>query len=383
MPSIVNPSNKITFLLYSLERGGAERVASIITNQLIKKQNINLILINGPINYPLSQNIKIKKLRKVYTQRWMRTLTFPLVLFKLWKYLKKEEITTLYSFDTLPNLINCSLKYFKKNHISYLRVSNHTSTQFTSSKWRDTIFLNLIRLLYPKANRIIVNTYRIKEDLIKEFKLKNTIKLIQNPINISYIKKCKEGNFSSPKNFIFINVAGFRIQKNHNLLVEAFAKIRHLNAQLWLVGIGKEMANIIEKVTNLNLTSQIHFLDYQANPFKYMAAANCMVLSSDYEGLPNVLIEGLACGLPIISTDCPSGPREIIAPKTNYKNTLKEGIEIVEYGILTPVGNADCLAHAMEKVYYDKSFQNPEKYMNRAKAYDVKTILKQYEAFFL
>ena len=65
--------------------------------------------------------------------------------------------------------------------------------------------------------------------------------------------------------------------------------------------------------------------------------------------------------------------------KTNYKNTLKKEIEVTEYGILTPVGKAEYLAQAMEKIYGDKSFQHPKKYMNRAKEYDVKTILKQFE----
>lgn len=374
-----------TFLLYSLERGGAERVASILTNHLVKKQKINLILINGPIQYPLSNQIKIKKLRKIYTHRWIRLLTMPIVLLRLYQYLRKENISTLYSFDTLPNILNCTLNFFLKQFNTYIRVSSHPSTRFVNSNLRNSIFKYLIQWLYPKAKKILINSSGIGADLKINFGIDNKIELFPNPINLSYIQSQNETQFTSLEKFTFIQIANFYPVKNHNLSITAFARIKHLNVQLWLIGSGKEMVAIKEKVISLGLTSQVHFLNYQSNPFQYMAAANCMVLSSLFEGSPNVLLEGLACGLPIISTDCPSGPREIIAPETDYRKNLKkgEGMEIVKYGILTPIEDIDCLAKAMEKVYHDSSFQNRKKYKQRAKDFDINKIIKQFEALLM
>lgn len=119
-------------------------------------------------------------------------------------------------------------------------------------------------------------------------------------------------------------------------------------------------------------------LGRQSNPYKYISQADCFVFSSNYEGFPNVLLEALACGLPIISTDCMSGPREILAPNSEPSFQIKDNIEDAEYGVLTPVDDSEKLAAAMEMMMEDESLRDSyrSKARHRAKEFDKDRIIR-------
>ena len=134
-----------------------------------------------------------------------------------------------------------------------------------------------------------------------------------------------------------------------------------------------------QKVSDLGMNDKVIFCGFDNNPFKYVSRSDCFVLSSDVEGFPNVLIEALACGKPVISTDCSSGPRELLAPATDLHHRAINNYEIGEYGILTPVNDVIALAAAMKKMYEDSALRNrfSEIAAGRAQQFDVDEI-KQY-----
>jgi glycosyltransferase involved in cell wall biosynthesis len=131
-----------------------------------------------------------------------------------------------------------------------------------------------------------------------------------------------------------LTVGSLKDQKNHSLLLHAFAAISHPDARLMLLGKGENEAGLRALASDLRIADRVIFAGFSADPSPFYATADLFALSSDYEGLPTVLIEALSFGLPVVSTDCPSGPSEI----------LQGG----HFGTLVPVGDAQALARAME-----------------------------------
>jgi len=131
-------------------------------------------------------------------------------------------------------------------------------------------------------------------------------------------------------------------QKGYRYLLDAFAVIRReTGAHLWILGEGPERAAIERQIATLRLGDAVALLGFQKNPYAYMAAADVFVLSSLYEGFGNVIVEAMATGRPVVSTDCPSGPREIISDGTD--------------GLLVPPADAGALAAAIARVLRDRA----------------------------
>ena len=151
-----------------------------------------------------------------------------------------------------------------------------------------------------------------------------------------------------------------------------------------MVGNGVMEEELKQKVSDFGIKNKVVFCGWDNNPFMYVSRANCFVLSSDVEGFPNVLIEALACGKAVISTDCSSGPRELLAPATDLHHRAINNYEIGEYGILTPVNDVIALAAAMKKMYEDnallKKFE--EKAKARAQQFDVDEIKEYFHVAF-
>ncbi len=145
------------------------------------------------------------------------------------------------------------------------------------------------------------------------------------------------GNFR----YHLIAIGNLKKQKNYQMLLEAFAEVcHHLDVGLVILGEGLERKALERKVNRLSLHNRVRFPGFDSNPSRWLRAADALVLSSDYEGLPTVLIEALAVGKPVVSTSCPHGPSEII---------VKECL-----GRLTPVGDVHGLANAIRETLLRK-----------------------------
>jgi glycosyltransferase involved in cell wall biosynthesis len=122
--------------------------------------------------------------------------------------------------------------------------------------------------------------------------------------------------------------------KNHQLLLRAFARLDRPDARLMFVGDGNGREALLSLARELDVAERVIFAGFRSDPTPFYLTADLFVLSSDYEGFGNVIVEAMACGTPVVSTDCPSGPGEIL--------------EGGRYGRLVPVGNAPALAHAIK-----------------------------------
>lgn len=156
----------------------------------------------------------------------------------------------------------------------------------------------------------------------------------QRPMPEPEARAMADALWACPSGQRILNVGSFKDQKNQPLLLRAFAEMRHKQARLMLLGQGENGQSLRTLAADLRIEDRVIFAGFHPDPAPFYATADMFALSSDYEGLPTVLIEALSFGLPVVSTDCPSGPAEI----------LQGG----RFGRLVPVGDAPALARAMD-----------------------------------
>ncbi len=364
----------ISILIYSLASGGAERQVSYMVNSLYKHYDITLVLMNDTIHYKIPQSLKIVYLEKSdpFESGIKKLLKLPLLGWKYKRFCKKNGIDVSLSFMTRPNYINAFAKLFGNRAKTIISERSMFSLQYSYNNLQSFINKKLVHL-YKLADKVIANSQGNSQDLLK-YGIKSDV--IYNMIDLEAIQNLKKESLDLKKEgFTFVTIGRLDKGKNHKLLLEA---LKELDAKLWIIGDGELREDLGLKVKELGIEGKVNFLGKQKNPYKFLAKADSFVFASNHEGFPNVLLEALACKLPIVSTDCKSGPREILAPATKYIDL--NDIELAEYGILTPVGDIENMKKAMELMIKDSALRNNyhTKALKRAKEFDKDIILKRW-----
>lgn len=330
----------IAIIIHELAGGGAERVASNLSLHLSDDIYNKYIIVNDNerIEYPYRGEL-ISLETKATSSIVGKLFNIIKRVFKLRKIKRDYQIDTTISLLSDANLNNI---LSRKTDKLILSVRNFISKEATG--FYGTIFKLSIKLLYNKADMVVAVSNAIKKDLVRNFGLKeNKIKVIYNFYDIEKINELAKEEIEEKYIHIFNNptiITAGRLskQKGQWHLIRAFKWVKKEvpDAKLVILGQG-ELKNYLQKlVIDLELESDVYFLGFQKNPFKYIAKSTIYVLPSLYEGFPNALCEAMACGIPVISSDCKSGPREILAPDTNFE-VEAQNIEYSKYGILVPV----------------------------------------------
>jgi len=337
----------IGFLIPSLHKGGTERVVSTLSQHFSDRINVFIILHDAQnVMYDYEgELIDLNLNTKWYIHNSIGLLKGS---YKLKEIKNDNNIDIIISFLTHSNQINL-ISSFLENRCAKTIISVR-SYQSRRSKFffRSSIEYIFKYKLYDKSDSIVAISKGVKYDLKKNFGITNkNIETIYNPCDVEKIKKLAKSNISYDKlrhvfkfNNIIISVGNLKIAKGQWHLLRAFRKVNDEfpNTNLVLIGEDRGLINYFKVlVKKLGLENNIFFLGFQENPFKYLAKSDIFVLSSLFEGFGNVIIEAMACGLPIISTDCRAGPREILAPDTDFRKEIKDDIEYAKYGVLTPV----------------------------------------------
>jgi N-acetylgalactosamine-N,N'-diacetylbacillosaminyl-diphospho-undecaprenol 4-alpha-N-acetylgalactosaminyltransferase len=376
---------KLLIFINTLQTGGAERVVSLLLDHLKDEFEIHLALYSNYVDYPIPSQIKLLDLQQPLVQnKFIRFLKLPQISLKVYRYCKKNGINNSVAFLYRPCYINAIMKSFLgyKGRVIMCEGTHQTTMQESHSAIYRMFSKFMVMYSYKRADIILANSYAIQTDLVENFKIKTPVRVIYNPVDLQLIKT----NAAEAPGFVFeqgvfhfITVGNLRKEKNQLLLIQAFFILKNLPCKLLIVGAGVMDEELRQKVQDLGLMDKIIFCGFDKNPFKYVSRSDCFVLSSNVEGFPNVLIEALACGKPVISTDCSSGPRELLAPGTDLHHRAINNYEIGEFGILTPVKDVISLANAMKKMMEDASLRNQfaAKAAKRAEQFDVDEI-KQY-----
>jgi len=357
---------KVFFLVNSLEMGGAERVISEISPLLKNKFDVEILTLKSGKFYDI--NVKQTSLLNSNSNLTM-LFAFPYYVWKLRKTAKQYPDCKIVSFLEWSNFVNILAV---KNATISLRIALSFFKGF-----KGAIYGLLISWLYPKAGVIIVNSEENKFDLAGKLNIDpSRIKVVYNPQDFGKIAKLKaekvEPEFLEwiKGTKVFISVGRLDEQKRYDILINAFRKLADKDAKNVLVVIGdgplKDKLELL--IERLNLQENVFLIGKRSNVFKYLGKADYFVYSSSAEGFPNVLLEAMSVGLPIITSDFKTGARELIAPGLEF---YKE-IEYPHYGpngVLLSLKDFDLL-----RVKLDKLKQNQE----GIKRFDVGNVVKQW-----
>lgn len=375
---------KIAIFTYSLLGGGAERVVSNLLLGLEKDFDIHLILMNDIIDYPIPKNQKIHYIENsnMYESEWKKFAKIPMLAWRLKNYCNQEKIELVLAVMNRPNYIASLAKKIGIKSNVYISERFYTPFFCNNNSFSGKIKSFLVRNLYPLADKLLPNSKGTALALKDIFHVNIPMTVVKNPVDIDNIRNKMNEEVDDVKfeSFTFVCLAAFRFEKNHEMLIDAFAQLKGMSCKLLLIGKGILKATIQQKVDSLGLNEQVQFVEFTRNPYKYLAKSQCFILPSNSEGFPNVLLESMACELPIIATDCRTGPRELLHPKTDAGIELKSGIEKGQYGILTTPNNASSMAEAMELVMKNPEILDAYKslLLSRAKEFDRATVIDEF-----
>ena len=327
---------KITLFLPSLHGGGAERIMVYLANGFAQRGfAVDLVLVKAEGPY----------LSLVCDQVRVIDLNCPRVLASLPSlicYLKREKPHAILSTLDHANVIAIIARALTRGSqkIAVRVAYNIAAGKLHTKSIRHRMTAELVKYTYNWVDQVIAVSQGVAEDLVKSHNVPhNLVTTIYNPAITPELLHQAQEPFNHPwfapgKPPVILGVGRLTKQKDFATLIRAFAHLnQHYSAQLMILGEGEDRAKLESLVRTLDLEQQVSLPGFVDNPFPYMKQASVFVLPSCYEGMPNALLQAMACGTPVVSTDCPSGPREI----------LEDG----KWGQLVPVGDVEAIAKAI------------------------------------
>ena len=352
---------RIALFISTMGSGGAERVALSLAKGFVQKgHSVDLILVNadGPLLEEVYKGVKIIDLKK------NRTFSS---IYCLAKYLRKNKYDTLISFMNHANtcaLISAKLAFFN-GKIVVTEHSSITSSLINQQGFKNRIILLLMRYIYRYADHVIAVSEELAMELKSYLKLPN-ISFIFNPIDI----KDEENHtdlipfeWTDSTQPLIIGVGRLTTAKSFDLLIRSFKDVNNtVPSRLIILGEGDQRDKLEKLIEELKLKNKVLLPGLVSNPHVYMKNAKVFVLSSSWEGFGLVIAEALALGITVVSTDCHSGPSEI----------LEQG----KWGYLVPVNDQQKLNEAIILALTNPL--NPDKLKERARLFSIENITGEY-----
>ncbi len=353
---------KVIVFMPSIEGGGVEKNVFIVTNYLANKiGEVSLITISKKYKSKFNKFVKFKTLYSSLWDKMPRRIKYFLSIYLLISEIIKDRKKVVFAFQAnIYCIIICKLLFIKV-------IVRSNSAPFGWSK--NPIKRMLFKFLLNKADDIMVNSLEFKKDIKKEFNV-NSI-CIYNPLNKNEILKLSKQKakrfFNKKKNLKILNIGRYTEQKDQITLIKSLKLIKNkVDFEAIIVGKGILKKELASNIKNLNLSKNVKLINFLKNPYPIINQSNLIILSSRYEGLPNVLLEALVLKKFIISSNCRTGPKEIL---NNGKG-----------GYLFKVGDHNDLANKI--MFYNKNKNLCKSMINfsykNLKRFDLETNLKKY-----
>lgn len=333
----------IAIFLPSLRGGGAERVMVTLANGFAARgHRVDLVLARaeGPYLAEVAPNVRIVDLDRG------RVLAS---LLPLAQYLRRERPDAMLSALNHANIIAVWARMLARVPVRLVVSERNSLTHFTG--FRARMFLGLMRRAYHRADAVVSVTQAGAQQVIEMLGLPATkVTAIPNPVDVDQITQLAaerpDHHWLTPgQPPVVLAVGRLAEQKDYPTLLQAFAMLRKTTeAKLIILGEGHLRADLETRIDTLGLADDVDLVGFKPNPFGWMAACDVYVLSSRHEGFPNSLVQAMACGAKVVSTDCPTGPDEI----------LENG----KWGRLVRVGDPYALADALGNALREGSHHN-------------------------
>ncbi len=362
-PGYTRP-RRIAIYLPALEGGGAERVMLDVAKGLAQRGlSVDLVLVRaeGPYLELLPAQVRLIDLS---ARRTVASLP------GLLRYLRRERPDALLS-TVHTNVIALIVKKFFINGLRVIvRRASTFTTEFANVGFKIRMTMRLEKYLMSSADTIVANSRGMADDLKRNVvpNSSHLVQVIPNPVTCpDHAEKAalavEHPWFGDPRIPVILSVGRLIPAKDHSTLLRAFAEVvKSRPARLVILGEGADRGKLIALAQKLGIADVVDLPGFHLNPFAYMAKASVFALSSVYEGFPNVLVQSMACGTPVVSTDCLSGPREI----------LEDG----KWGRLVPVGDWQSLAEAVLRTL--GSPLSSDLLIVRAEAYSARASIDQF-----
>lgn len=308
----MSEKKQLIFLAPSLIGGGTQKViVNLVNNISIENIEVTLVLLEkkGPFIGELRSDLQVIDL-EVSRARFS--------VLKLMCLFRKKPAAVV-SFLGYLNLWIAILIPFYNSHTRFIARESTILSYAVKLRKHSVISMLLYKWLYPRFNMIICQCEFMRQDLIKKFGIKSVCTIvINNPVDtkrLTHVADVKDGIRINGKKML-LAVGRLEFVKGFDLLLRALQLVQH-DCCLLILGNGSEEANLKLLASELGVGSRVRFEGFKENPYTYMKSSDLLVLSSRYEGFPNVVIEANACDLPVVAFDCPGGTHEIIADGIN------------------------------------------------------------------
>lgn len=362
---------KIQFIINSLEGGGAERVVCTLTRYLVGVGNdVRIVTLHGgEVAYELPSSVRVDTLQSRRLMRgWARLAAVPVVAAELAAYLAGAKPDVAMSFLTRSNLAHLMTRRLGNTAPIYISERIDAEAEYVKAKaplgW-------MLSALYPQADHIVAISEGVRISLGQKGVPLDLVTTIHNPQDLDRIRAdAAVGRLARPQGGPFRIVMAGRLtrQKDYPTMLDALAilKSRGNDVQLVVLGDGEDRQALEEKARTLGVASLVDWRGWTKDAYTIMGACDAFAFTSIYEGFGNVLVEAMAAGLPSVTTDCPSGPAEIVAHG--------------KYGMLVPMRDPRALADAFDRLMSDRVVY--EGYQARAREgaarFDVATAAEKY-----
>ena len=341
-------AKRIAFLAHTLDGGGAERVVSNLSCNLSDEYEMYVMLLDPDrVVYPYKGSI-------INVNPWCdgsmpigrynpmpyNMLEFIQILYRVRREVMRNNIDLVISFLEVPNFLNM---IGLGGHKRIVSVRN-----YMTGKKKDVLGNFGIRMTHMFTERSVAVSKVVKLDLVDNFGGdEGRMEVIYNPVDIEEIRSLAQQPIEDEHRHIFegpviVNMARLAPSKGQKHLVRMLPAVKESvpDARLLLIGEGPSGEELRRLARELGVEDDVFFIGFQRNPFRYIAMSSVFVLSSYFEGFPNALVEAMACGVPAVSTDCRSGPREILSPDSDPRSITEE-VERCPHGILVPAWDVD------------------------------------------